>query len=147
MPRLLRYFWTLPNTLLGLLLALPALMTGGGVRLVSGVIEVHGGVLKLLLKRCIPIKGGAGAITFGHVVLGRDSGILDRTRPHERVHVRQYERWGPLFIPAYLGASLVALWRGTGAYHGNRFERHARSAAPLSRSEPEEGTLKNAKMQ
>jgi hypothetical protein len=69
---------------------------------------------------------GASAITFGHVVLARDSWSLDATRAHERVHVRQCEIWGPAFIPAYLIAGLWALVNGTGAYTGNYFERQAK---------------------
>jgi hypothetical protein len=73
-----------------------------------------------------PIPGGAAAITFGHVVLGRDRRALEATRAHERVHVRQYETWGPAFIPAYVLASAWALARGGDAYERNRFERAAR---------------------
>jgi hypothetical protein len=39
--------------------------------------------------------------------------------------VRQYERWGPAFLPAYLAAALWGAARGAGAYHGNFFERQA----------------------
>ena len=65
-----------------------------------------------------------------HVVLGLDGPTLDRTRAHERVHVRQCERWGPLFLPAYGLASLLAWWRGHDAYRENRFEREAYRVAP-----------------
>jgi hypothetical protein len=64
-------------------------------------------------------------MTLGHVVLGRDQTQLDQTRTHERVHVRQVERWGPLFIPAYLIASVVQWARGKRAYADNPFEREA----------------------
>lgn len=65
------------------------------------------------------------AITFGHVVLSLDEldpGTLD----HELVHVRQYERWGPLFVPAYLIESIRALSRGNHYYRDNAFEVSAR---------------------
>jgi hypothetical protein len=39
--------------------------------------------------------------------------------------VRQCERWGPLFLPAYAIASLSAWVRGRDPYEGNRFEREA----------------------
>ncbi len=68
------------------------------------------------------------AITFGHVVLGTSRAMLDATRAHERVHVRQYERWGPLFIPLYLAASLLAAVCGGHAYYDNLFEREAMEA-------------------
>ena len=43
----------------------------------------------------------------------------------ERVHVRQYERWGPFFLPAYFACSLAALARGRDAYRANPFEKEA----------------------
>ena len=64
-------------------------------------------------------------MTLGHVVLGRSAAALDVCREHEMVHVRQYERWGPVFIPAYLLCSLVLLMRGRDAYRENPFEREA----------------------
>jgi hypothetical protein len=128
-PRLLlvlRYLWALPNTLVGVLFVPAAMLPGGGTQLVNGVLEVHGPVIATMLRRCVPIEGGASAITFGHIVLGQDRMSLDATRTHERVHVRQCEIWGPAFIPAYLIAGLWALLNGAGAYHGNYFERQAR---------------------
>ena len=65
------------------------------------------------------------AITFGHVVLCVDE-IDEPTLVHELVHVRQYERWGPLFIPAYLFASVTAAVRGRHPYRDNTFELAAR---------------------
>jgi hypothetical protein len=64
-------------------------------------------------------------MTLGHVVLGQDLFLLDATRAHERVHVRQAERWGPLFLPAYVIASVAALLRGGNPYRDNAFEREA----------------------
>lgn len=125
MARSLQYVWASPNTLLGLLLALLALPGGGRARLVGGVLEVHGPALGWLLRRCTPLAGGALAITFGHVVLSGSAASLQVTRSHERVHVRQYERWGPLFIPAYLLSSVAAALRGDSPYRDNRFEREA----------------------
>jgi len=123
--RLAAYLWTSPNTAFGLLFAPLALISGGSVRVVSGVVEIEGRLIGWMLEHCIPLSSGAAALTLGHVVLGRCSASLDVTRAHERVHVRQYERWGPLFIPAYFGASLIAKLRGQDAYMGNRFEREA----------------------
>lgn len=98
----------------------------------AGVVEAHGGAVSWALRHLVPLRGGAAALTLGHVVLGRDAATLDATRGHERVHVRQYERWGPLFVPAYLAASLWALARRRPAYAANRFEREAfaREAPP-----------------
>ena len=120
------YLWVLPTSLLGLLFLPPVLLTRrGGAQVVGGVLELHGGVVELFLRRCTLLRGGASAMTLGHVVLGRDRALLDLTRAHERVHVRQCERWGPLFIPAYLAASLLVLLRGGRPYEDNPFEREA----------------------
>ena len=119
------YIWALPTTALGLLFVAPALLSGGGVQRVDGVLEVYGGAAALFLRRATLLKGGASAMTLGHVVLGRDRLALERTRRHERVHVRQCERWGPLFLPAYLAASAVMWLRGRNPYRDNPFEREA----------------------
>ena len=65
------------------------------------------------------------AITFGHVVLATDR-LDDETLRHELVHVSQYERWGPLFVPAYILAAAGAALRGRDAYRDNPFEVAAR---------------------
>ncbi|MCA9212764.1 MAG: hypothetical protein KDB27_06860 [Planctomycetales bacterium] len=114
--------WASPGTCLGLLIGTVGLMTGGGYQFHTGVLEFHGGATARFLTT-MPVK--AAAMTFGHVVLGRDVPSLDFTRDHERVHVRQYERWGPFFIPAYLFFS-AALWViGKDAYRSNPFEVEA----------------------
>ena len=62
-----------------------------------------------------------------HRVTGIDLSpkMLDIAREHEMVHVRQYERWGPLFGPAYLLSSF-ALWiTGRRPYLDNPFEKEA----------------------
>ena len=119
------YLWTGPTTLLGLWLLPLAYLTGGGARVVDGVLEIHGGLVRWLLVHCTLLRGGARAMTLGHVVLGISPEALDDTRTHERIHVRQAERWGPLFVPAYLFASLFLFLRGRNAYRDNPFEREA----------------------
>jgi hypothetical protein len=124
--RAFAYAWALPTTAVGLLfLPLALVSRSGGARVVDGVLELHGGAVSLFLRRCTLLRGGASAMTLGHVVLGRDEQLLALTRDHERVHVRQCERWGPLFIPAYLLASLLVLLRGGRPYEDNPFEREA----------------------
>ena len=123
--RLLVYLWTLPTTAVGLLVTVPTLLTGGRARWHSGVLEVYGGFAAFLLRRLVPLPGGASAMTLGHVVIARDPAAHTSTRAHERVHVRQCERWGPLFIPVYLLTSLVLKVRGRDAYHDNFLEREA----------------------
>lgn len=123
--RILRYLWASPTTLIGLVVVAIARLTGGRAGVVDGVLEAHGGFATWLLRRLVPLPGGASAMTLGHVVIGVDALALDLTRDHERVHVRQCERWGPLFVPAYFAASLVALLKRRDPYRDNRFEREA----------------------
>ena len=123
--RILAYLWASPNTLvLGMPMALLARLTGGQIHLHTGVIEVSGGAVAKLLQH-VPLMGGAMAMTLGHVVIARSTAAHDLTRDHERVHVRQYERWGPLFVPAYFAASGWAWIRRRDAYRDNYFERQA----------------------
>ena len=125
LPRPLTYLWTLPTTAVGLLFVPAALVSGGEMQVVDGVLEVYGGLVATFLRRCTPLRGGASAMTLGHVVIGRSKDLLDFTRSHERVHVRQAERWGPLFIPAYLLMSAIVFLRGGRPYEDNPFEREA----------------------
>jgi len=124
-PRPLVYLWTLPTTLTGVWLLPLAYLTGGSAQVIEGVLEIHGGIVAWLLAHCPFLRGGASAMTLGHVVLARDQLTAEHTRKHERVHVAQAERWGPFFLPAYLLASLIALVRGKRPYLDNPFEREA----------------------
>lgn len=123
--RVLRYLWASPATFLGLLVAVP-LLRRGHFACVDGVIEAHSPLLERALTSLTPLAGGADAMTLGHVVIGRDACALDATRAHERVHVRQYECWGPFFLPAYFLAGALALANGGDPYFDNHFERQAR---------------------
>lgn len=98
--RVIGYLWALPITLLGLPLAILASLSGGSVQLQDGVVEAWGGLVGKLLRGGRFYKGGA-AMTLGHVVLARDADCLVSSRAHELVHVRQFERWGPLLLPVY----------------------------------------------
>ena len=122
---MVRYFWAAPATALGFVLAALAAPFGVRVTIVDGAIEAHGPALRWALQRLTWAGGGVSAITFGHLVLGTDRDALARTRRHERVHVAQYEIWGPFFIPAYLLASLWMLLRGRHPYFDIGFEREA----------------------
>lgn len=125
MKRILLYAWASPNTLFGLAWALLARATGGAWSVHSGVVEAHGGSVRGVLAHLPFVQGGASAITLGHVVLGRTQQDLDRTRSHERIHVRQYERWGPVFVVAYVLSGLWVWARGKDPYRDNRFEVEA----------------------
>tara|TARA_R110002049_G_scaffold2750_7_gene22074 strand:- start:11444 stop:11803 length:360 start_codon:yes stop_codon:yes gene_type:complete len=98
------------------------LLVGARFQRVDGVIEIYGPSVAYLLGR-MPLP--AMAMTMGHVVFGCDRFALDVTREHERVHVRQYERWGIGFVPAYLAISAVLFLRGRDGYRENPFEIEA----------------------
>jgi hypothetical protein len=121
----LRYLWAAPTSAVGLAAGLLALGSGGRVQTRQGALEFHGGFASWFLDHL----AGASAMTLGHVILGRDTLCLDLCREHEQAHVRQVERWGPLFLPAYLACSAWE-WsqRGKGRhyYYDNYFERQAR---------------------
>src|SRR5262249_28399900 len=123
MRRIPAYLWAAPVSLIGLIFLPLALVSGGRARVVQGVLEIHGGIVSLFLRYCTLLPTGASAMTFGHVGLGRDAELLEMTRAHERVHVRQCERWGPLFVPAYLACSLWMLIVRRRPYLDNPFER------------------------
>jgi len=121
---IVRYLWAAPTTAIGILIALAGFWRAK-VHVVDGVLEAHGPTLAWILTNLTFLPGGAAALTLGHLVIGRDHESLESTRAHERVHVRQCEAWGPLFVPAYFAASLTAIARGRSAYSDNCFEVEA----------------------
>lgn len=116
----LRLLWAAPWSLVGLVFGALMLACGGHVRRVQGTLEFSGGGL-------VKLPWPMDAITFGHVILGRSRARLDALRRHEQVHVRQYERWGFFFVPAYLANSAWHGLTGGDAYLDNAFERQARA--------------------
>lgn len=122
---ILRYAWASPATVAGLCIALVALAGGATVHRVDGVLEVAGGSIGRGVSRLGP-RFGFCAITLGHVILGTDHRVLAQCRAHEQVHVRQYERWGLVFLPLYAASSLWQAVRGGRPYQDNHFERQAR---------------------
>lgn len=121
------YLWVLPASACGAILALPLLALGGNAAWFDGVWEV-----------CAPrsiarLSRRFGAITFGHVVIARDAAQMVALREHERVHVRQYARWGILFFPLYLGSSCWQFLCGRRFYRDNCFEREAYGDDPAAR--------------
>ena len=127
MKRILRplaYLWASPNTALGLLIGIIGLAGGARVSVVCGNIEFCGGWLRYAGTWSF-ISHRMSAITLGHVILDVSQEVLAELRDHENAHVRQYERWGPLFVPAY---GLSSLWQaicGRDPYMENHFERQA----------------------
>ena len=131
--RFLAYAWVAPYSVLGLLLGCVTVIAGARMRVREGALEIGGGALGRLARH-LPAPISFCAITLGHVILGLDAVTLDAVRDHEQVHVRQYERWGLLFGPAYLLSSLVQLLRGRRPYLDNHFEREAYAVARERRS-------------
>ncbi len=128
--KVLLVVWALPWTVLGVLLGVLAVLTGGKFVYRGIVWEFHGGFVTWLLRR-VPLEHGAAAITLGHTVVGSSRQSLDACRPHELIHVAQYERWGPLFIPLYFGHALRAWSRGKDPYRDNPLECEAYTLAPI----------------
>ncbi|HEY3554408.1 MAG TPA: hypothetical protein VGL67_04800 [Casimicrobiaceae bacterium] len=125
----LRYLWASPASAFGVLVAAVMLCFGGTLRRVDGTLEVAGGCLARASRRAVrPLR--FVAITLGHVIVGVDHDVLARVRQHERVHVRQYERFGVFFFPIYLGSSSLQLLRGGDPYLDNAFEREAYAKSP-----------------
>ena len=115
--------WASPNSVAGLLVALPGLAAGARLSLAEGALHVRG------------FPWGGGALALGHVVIwaratpetrvlsyadhaaGRRDGPRLRLGDHERAHVLQAMVLGPFYLPAYLACG--------GVSHRNRFEQAA----------------------
>jgi hypothetical protein len=117
--------WALPCSIIGLACAGVLLAAGGKAKWSQGALEVtwrqcnaHCG----RFARALRYRG----FVAGHIILMVTEEDLARFGAHERVHVAQYERWGPLFLPAYGASSLWQLIRGRRPYWDNHFEIEAR---------------------
>jgi hypothetical protein len=123
-----KLLWAAPCSLLGLGLSIVPLLLGGTARVSAGALEV---TYRRSLAACgklatgLPFRG----IVFGHVILAVTQEELVQIGPHERVHVEQYERWGPLFFVAYGLSGLWQLVHGRSPYWHNHFEVQARLLA------------------
>lgn len=122
--RFLLYAWAAPASAIGCCIAVFVLCLGATWCIVDGIVEVGGGRLASLV-RLLPRAIRFEAITLGHIVLGLNHTVLETHRLHEHAHVRQYERWGMLFFPLYLGSSLAQLLRGRDPHCHNHFEQEA----------------------
>jgi hypothetical protein len=123
MRTIFKYLWPLPMTAMGLAVAGLTRLTGGSSRVADGTVEAWGGFAAWLIERGLARK--VACATIGHVIIGINEEYVARMRLHERVHVRQYEKWGILFIPLYLASSLIAWSQGRHYYRDNVFEREA----------------------
>ena len=118
--KLILIVWTSPNTLIGLVVGFVGLLTGGRAQIREGCVEFYGGFVEKGLER-LHVAG----MTLGHTILGQTKNGLRIVRKHEQVHVRQYERWGPFFLLAYLGWSAWLWFKGQDYYRLNPFEIEA----------------------
>ena len=82
----------------------------------------------------IPVQ----AQTLGRFVLARDTVPAD-ILAHECEHIRQWSRFGPLYLPLYFGSSAVAWLRGQRPYWDNAFEAAARARAEREMAATREG--------
>ncbi len=126
--RIMGMIWASPNTLLGIFIGFLGLLSGGRARIRNGCLEFYGGLTTFFLKKT-PIQ--AVAMTLGHTILGQSPELLDSARDHEHVHVRQYEKWGPLFLPAYFACWFVLWVQGKDAYRLIPFEVEAYSKTEI----------------
>lgn len=133
--KFLHILWTSPNSLVGLFFGSLGLVTGGKVQRKRGVLEFHGGAVTWLLRH-LPIN--AAAMTLGHTIMGQDVECLRAARNHEHVHVRQYECWGPMFLPAYFLSSLYMWVIKRDPYRDNPFEVEAYAKESINFDAPEE---------
>lgn len=120
----LKILWASPWSLWGMSIGILGLLTGGGLRRSGRILEFWGGFLPIFLKY-FPFIAGSPVATFGHVILGRCPRHLDACRPHQLIHVKQYECWGPLFVPTYIMCWFVLWCVGKRPYYDNPFEREA----------------------
>lgn len=123
-----RYAWAAPTSAVALPLLIANAATGGQTILWHGVIEIQGPLVRKVLSKGL-IE--AAALTLGHVILCADDNSRTRFRAHELVHVRQAERWGPLFLPLYL-LIMAWTWRRTGqGYWFHPWEIEAREKSGI----------------
>ena len=66
------------------------------------------------------------AQTLGRYIFARGE-LSAQIVEHELEHVRQWQRFGPLFLPTYVASSSWALLRRRNPYRANRFEVAARA--------------------
>lgn len=137
-PHIVKLLWAAPCSAVGLVLAVVPLALGGRAKWSSGALEV---TYRENQAACGKVASGLPfrGIVFGHVILAVTSEELrHHIGPHERVHVEQYERWGPLFFVAYGASSLWQLFKGRSPYWYNHFEVQARqrSGERASRAAP-----------
>lgn len=121
--------WASPYSVMGLMIGGLGMLWGGKCRFRDGAIEFYEGGTGWFVRHLPPGVNTAG-FTLGHVILGQTGVGLILVGAHERIHVRQFERWGPLMGPAYLLASAWVWLHGLDPYRDNPFEVEAFDEAP-----------------
>jgi hypothetical protein len=124
MPRWLRYAWAFPLTMFGVVPAILVWTFRGRAQVCDGALEVHGPLANAILR--LPMFQFA-AVTIGHIIIARDARCCESTRAHEHTHVKQSERWGPLFPFAYCANGVWQMLNGRRFYWDNAFEVAARN--------------------
>ena len=124
-----RDWWrSLPGDLLGLMVmfgcGIPAPTREHVAGDVAAVLVEDPRVERWFRAQLIPVR----AQTLGRYVFARESVPADML-VHECEHIRQWERFGPLYLPLYFGSSGIALLRGRRPYWDNHFEAAARASA------------------
>jgi hypothetical protein len=89
---------------------------------VSAVLVEDPRAAQYLDHQWIPVH----AQTLGRYIFAR-SELSPEIVGHELEHVRQWQRLGPLFLPAYVASSGWALLRRRDPYRANHFEVAARA--------------------
>ena len=116
-PLWLGYVWTLPNTLIGVVLGICTFQLP---RLAPGAVLIFDRAprgLSWVMPRLHRV-----AVTVGFVIIAARP-VTGALEAHERHHVRQFAAWGVLFLPAYV---LLAVPYG---YRRHPMEVAARRAA------------------
>jgi hypothetical protein len=103
--------WAAPCSAIGLALGAWPLVLSGKAAWSDGALEVTYRI------------GRSGHVRASSPVTREE---LQQIGAHERVHVAQYERWGPLFFLAYGASGLWQLLNGRRPYWDNAFEVQAR---------------------
>lgn len=122
--KILAIAWAAPYSCIGLAVGIAGMLSGGHGRYRQGALEFYGGATRWVVRH-LPLGEFTAAMTLGHVIIGQTAQMLDDCADHERVHVRQFERWGPFMGPAYLLSSAWLWCRGRDAYRDNPFEVEA----------------------
>ncbi len=137
-PFRVRNLWrALPGDLLGLMVMRGCGISGPTREVVSGdvtaVLVEDPRIRRWFRAHLLPVR----AQTLGRYVFSRDA-LPPEILAHECEHIRQWERFGPLYLALYFASSAAALFRGGRPYWDNRFE-----AAARARSERDRATIRD----